>query len=111
MQASRDKCRWVPHDSMIADALTKRHGNSVTMLKFVKTGQLSIVDEDKELAERHQFREVRGGNLRPHDSTGVKAADLWTGNNDTLLCKDNTACLRTRSQHVDVAFPEPVSRT
>ena len=55
MQASRAKCRWVPHDSMIADALTKRRGNSVTMLKFVKTGQLSIVDEDKELAERHQF--------------------------------------------------------
>ena len=55
-----------PHDSMIADALTKRHGNSVTMLKFVKTGQLSIVDEDKELAERQQFREVRGRNLRPH---------------------------------------------
>ena len=39
------------HDSMIADALTKRHGNSVTMFKFVKTGQLSIVIEDKELAE------------------------------------------------------------
>ena len=48
MQASRAKCRWVLHDSMIADALTKRHGNSVTM---------SIVDEDKELAERHQFRQ------------------------------------------------------
>ena len=74
-----------PHDSMIADALTKRHGNSVTMLKCVKTGQLSIVDEDKELAERQQFREVGGRNLRPHDSTRVKAADLLTGNNDTLL--------------------------
>ena len=62
-----------PHDSMIADALTKRHGNSVTMLKFVKTGQLSIVDEDQELAERQQFREVRGRNLRPprqHESSG-----------------------------------------
>ena len=58
MQASRAKCRRVPHDSMIADALTKRHGNSVTMLKFVNTGQLSIVDEDKELAERHQFRAI-----------------------------------------------------
>ena len=56
MQASRAKCRWVPHDSMIADALTQRRGNSVTM---------SVVDEDKELAERHQFREVRGRNLRP----------------------------------------------
>ena len=51
---------------MIADALAKRHGNSVTMFKFVKTGQLSIVVEDKELAERQQFREVRGRNLRPH---------------------------------------------
>ena len=55
-----------PHDSMIADALTNRRGNSVTMLKFVKTGQLSIVDEEKELAERQQFLEVRGRNQRPH---------------------------------------------
>ena len=51
-----------PHDSMIADALTKRHGNSVTMLKFLKC----IADEDKEMAERRQFREGHGRNLRPH---------------------------------------------
>ena len=35
MQALRVKRRCVP-DSMIADALTKRHGNSVTTLKFLK---------------------------------------------------------------------------
>ena len=60
------KCRSVPHDSMVADALTKRHGHSLTMLKFLKTGHLSIVDEDKELADRRQFREVHGRNPRPH---------------------------------------------
>ena len=41
MRALRAKCRWVP-DSMIAEALTKRHGNSVTTLKFLKRSTLSI---------------------------------------------------------------------
>ena len=41
MQALRAKRRWVP-DSMIADALTKRHGNSVTTLKFLKRTTFSI---------------------------------------------------------------------
>ena len=36
----------VPHDSMIADAPTKRHGNSVTMLRVFKTDTLSIVALD-----------------------------------------------------------------
>ena len=32
MQTLRARCRWVPHERMVVDALTKRHGNSVTMV-------------------------------------------------------------------------------
>ena len=32
MQTLRARCRWVPHERMVVDALTKRHENSVTML-------------------------------------------------------------------------------
>ena len=66
MHALRAKCRWVPYDSTIADALTQRQGNGVTMLKFLKTCQLSVAGEGKELAERRQFPEVHDSNLRPH---------------------------------------------
>ena len=59
-QTLRAKCRWVPLESMIADTLTKRHGTSVTLLKFVKTGELSTVDEAKVLLERRRSREVHG---------------------------------------------------
>ena len=40
------------HERMVVDALTKRHGNSVTMLRLLRDGVLSIVDEDRELAMR-----------------------------------------------------------
>ena len=52
MQTLRARCRWVPHERMVVDASTKRHGNSVTMWRLVRDGVLSIVDEDRELAMR-----------------------------------------------------------
>ena len=36
MQTLRARCRWVPHERMVVDALTKRHGNSVTMLRLLR---------------------------------------------------------------------------
>ena len=45
----RARCGCVPHERMVVDALTKRHGNSVTMLRLLRDGVLSIVDEDQEL--------------------------------------------------------------
>ena len=63
MQTLRARCRWVPHERMVVDALTKRHGNSVTMLQLLRDGVLSIVDEDRELANRKTYREEH--NLRP----------------------------------------------
>ena len=52
MQTLRARCRWVPHDRMVVDAMTKRHGNSITLLRLLRDGVLSIVDEDRELAMR-----------------------------------------------------------
>ena len=47
MQTLRARCRWLPHERMVVDALTKRHNNSVTMLRLLRDGVLSIVDEDQ----------------------------------------------------------------
>ena len=65
MQTLRARCRWVPHERMVVDALTKRHGNSVTLL-VGRDGVLSSVDEDRELAMRKVYRETHKRNLRPH---------------------------------------------
>ena len=66
MQTLRARCKWVPHERMVVDALTKRHGNSVSMLRLLRDGVLSIVDEDQELAMRKVYRETHKRNLRPH---------------------------------------------
>ena len=50
MLTLRARCRWVPHERMVVDALMKRHGNGVTMLRLMRDGVLSVVDEDGELA-------------------------------------------------------------
>ena len=50
---------------MVLDALTKRHGNRITMLQLLRDGVLSIVDEDQELANRKTYREKDTRNLRP----------------------------------------------
>ena len=66
MQTLRARCRWVPHEQMVVDTLTKRHGNSVTMLRLLRDGALSIVDEDRDQAMRKVYRETHKRNLRPH---------------------------------------------
>ena len=38
MLTLRARCRWVPHERMVVDALTKRHGDSITMLRFLRDG-------------------------------------------------------------------------
>ena len=41
MQTLRARCRWVPHERMVVDALTERHGNSsITMLRLLRDGVL-----------------------------------------------------------------------
>ena len=57
----------MPHERMVVDALTKRHVNSVTiLLRLLRDGVLSIVDEDRELAMRKVYPETHKRNLRPH---------------------------------------------
>ena len=43
MQTLRARCRWEPHWRMVVDALTTRHGNSITRLWQLQDGVLSIV--------------------------------------------------------------------
>ena len=47
MQILKAKCRWVPHERMVVDAIAKRHGNRETMLRPLRDGVLSIVDENR----------------------------------------------------------------
>ena len=49
MQTLRARCRWVPHEWMVVDALTKRHGNSVTMLRLLRDnrGRRSRAGDEK----------------------------------------------------------------
>ena len=44
----------------------ERHGNSVTMLRLLRDGVLSVVDEDRKLATRKVYRATHKLNLRPH---------------------------------------------
>ena len=78
MQTLRTRCRWVPHERMVVDALTKWHGNSVTVLRLLRYGVLSIVDEDRELTMRKVYRETHKRNLRPHQ----QVEQAQTGEND-----------------------------
>ena len=38
MQTLRARCRWVPHERMVVDALTKRDGNSIKILRLLRDG-------------------------------------------------------------------------
>ena len=70
MQTLRARCRKEPHLRMVVDALTKRHGNSITRLRQLRDGVLSIVDEDQELAMRETCREKHHCNVRPYRQVG-----------------------------------------
>ena len=65
METLRARCRWVPHERMVVEALTKRRGYCVTVVRLLRDGFLSIVDEDRELA-RNVYRETHKRNLQPH---------------------------------------------
>ena len=102
MQRLRANCRWAPHDSTIADVLTKKHGNSVTM-KFLRSRQFSIVDEDKEVTNRRTFREEHGPNLRfhrqredqAHRSGGMETTICsWLRENDTMRSGSGSQIVR-----------------
>ena len=77
MQTLRARCRWVLQERTVVDALTKRLGNSVTMLQLLRDGVLSIVDEDQELANRKTYRDKHKRNLRPHRQAEQRQSSEW----------------------------------
>ena len=87
MQTLRARCRWVPHERVVVDALTKRHGNSVTMLRLLRGGVLSIVDEDQVLAMREVYRETHKRNLRPHQQVEQEQTGEYNRRN-VVGCSD-----------------------
>ena len=73
---------------MVFDVLTKRHGNSVTMLRQLQDGVVSIVDEDRELAMRKMYRETHKLNLRPHQLVSKRKLGNMT---DEVQCQGGGA--------------------
>ena len=71
-------CRWVPHERMVVDALTKKH--------LLRDGVLSIVDEDRELAMRKVFRETHKRNSRPHRQLEQAQTVEWDRRNAVGCC-------------------------
>ena len=48
--------RWVEHQSMIVDLLTKFHGNPQALYSLLKSGFYKITVEDNKLTERADLR-------------------------------------------------------
>ena len=89
----------VPHERMVVDALTKRHGNSVTMLRLLRDGVLSIVDEARQLAMIKTYRDKHKRNLRPQRQVEQAQPVEWHRRNavgcshtikaDAVACSDS----------------------
>ena len=66
LQQTRSMVRWVPHQKMIVDGLTKEdpfRGNGA-LEHFLRTGVLSFVDMDTELAKRKASPEARSRSVK-----------------------------------------------
>eukprot|EP00971_Amphidinium_carterae_P107283 2125565-Amphidinium_carterae.2 len=62
------RLRWIPHDSNVADALTKLHGNAEPLLMLLDQGKIMLIDEETELTRvtrRKQWRDEHGGRQNP----------------------------------------------
>ena len=51
------KVRWVDHQAMIADPLTKVKGSCVSLYRMLATGEFQLVAEEENLQARHQAKE------------------------------------------------------
>jgi len=61
------RARWVPHDRNPSDCFTKLHGNVESLLKLMREGSYTLVDEVDEMAQRKLYREQTGKkNPRPN---------------------------------------------
>ena len=65
MEELHAEIRWVPHQKMIADGITKRRGNLQELYRFMHEGTVQLVDENAEMTRRKEIREAGGRVARP----------------------------------------------
>ena len=60
------KPRWLPHNEMVVDPMTKelKKGNLKPLTQFLKTGKLRLTCEGDEIAYRKELKEAGGKILR-----------------------------------------------
>ena len=66
LQRLRGRIRWIPHDCMVSDALTKVNGNAAPLQRMMREATWHIVDEVVNLAERKSVKDEGGYISRPH---------------------------------------------
>ena len=87
MEAQGATLRWVDHDGMYADAMTKRNGNVPLLQILMRTGRICITEEAAVL-ERHQLQpSSRGSSSKTRvdpaaqsNDTQSKSETRWSGN-------------------------------
>ena len=79
MRLLQARCRWIPHHQMPADGLTKRNGNTVTLIDLMRRGAFRLTDESSELVAREATKKIRGYVPRPHRRYGsTESRELGT---------------------------------
>ena len=66
----RASIRWVDHNRMLVDALTKMGGNAEPLIQVLRTGQWRIVAEAQEVEHRKVLKAQ--GALTRHKKSGIK---------------------------------------
>eukprot|EP00971_Amphidinium_carterae_P263411 5226255-Amphidinium_carterae.1 len=67
--------RWIPHDSNVADAFTKLHGNAEPLLSLLDKGYITLIDEEAELSRRKEWREEHGGRQNPRSKRSMERVE------------------------------------
>ena len=105
MQTLRSRCRWVPHERLVANALTKRHGNSITMLRLLRDGVFSIVDEDQELAMRKTYRQKHKNVICDHIDKWSKRKSENTTDEMQWVVPTRSKRMRSLVATLEQSFP------
>ena len=87
MEAQGATVRWVDHDGMYADAMTKRNGNVPLLQILMRTGRICITEEAA-ILERHQLQpsssssssKTRVDPAAQSNDTQSKSETRWSGN-------------------------------
>ena len=66
------RIRWVSHNWMVIDGLTKKLGNLERLLQVMRSGTLRIQEERVQMQERAEIRNA-GGTIPRHRRTGRQA--------------------------------------